>query len=63
MHSFTAEIGSRDYRVYRVASWNNIAIHQSVKMMKETNKESINIDPYLCKITISRLDKIEPVTV
>lgn len=31
--------------------------------MKQTNEESINIDPYCCKITISRMDKIGPVTV
>ena len=41
----------------------NIAKHLPVKMVKETNEESINIDPYSCKIIISRLEKIGPVTV
>ena len=34
-----------------------------VKVMKETNKESINIDPYYCNIIVSRLAKIGPVTI
>ena len=33
-----------------------------LKVLKETNEKSINIDPYCCKIAISRLHKIEPVT-
>ena len=63
MYSLTAEIGSRGYHVSRGTSWNNINIHQPFKVMKETNKESINIDTYCCKIAISRLNKIGPVTV
>ena len=31
--------------------------------MKETNEETINIDLYRWKITISGFDKVEPVTV
>ena len=31
--------------------------------MKEKNEEPINIGPYCFKVTISRLDKIGPVTV
>ena len=31
--------------------------------MKETSEETINIEPYCWKATISRFDKIEPVTV
>ena len=41
----------------------NIVIHQPVKVMKETNKDSISINPYCCKITFSRLDKTGTVTV
>ena len=41
----------------------NIAIHQPVKVMKETNEESINVDPYCCKITSCRPDKIGPCTI
>ena len=64
MYSLTTETGSRSYHVYRDTSWNNIIIHQEVKVVKERNEESINIDLYCCyTTTISRLGKIEPVTV
>ena len=64
MHFLTAETGSRSYHVYRDISWNNIIIHQPVKVMKEKNEESINTDLYCCYTTTSsRLDKIEPATV
>ena len=56
-------IENRGSHVCRIKSWNKITIHQPVKVMKQTNEESINIDPYCCKITISRMDKIGPVTV
>ena len=63
MHSFTADTGRVDHHAYRGTSWNTIAIHQPVKVMKETIEDPINIDLYCCKITIIRLDKIELVTV
>ena len=63
LNSLTAETGSRICHVYRDTSWNNIIIHQPLKVVKERNEESINIDLYCYKTTISRLDKIEPVTV
>lgn len=63
MHTFSAEIGSRGYHVYKGTSWKNIALHQAVKIMKETSQISMEIDPYCCKITITRPDKIGPVTV
>ena len=63
-HSSTAETGTRSYHVHRDTSWNNITIHQPVKVMKERNEEFLNINVYCCYIiTISRLDKTEPVSV
>ena len=32
-------------------------------MVKEKNEECTNICPYYCEVAISRLDKIEPVTI
>lgn len=63
MNSFSAEIGSRGYHVYRGTSWRNISLHQQVGVSKETNEVSIGKDPYCCKITITRVDRIGPVTV
>ena len=62
-HSFSLEIGSWDYCVYRGRSRNNMAVHQSVKVTKETNEESIHIDPYYGWVTISRLDETSLVNV
>ena len=62
-HSFTVVIGSRGYHVCRGTSWNYIATYQPIKMTEKTNEDSVNIDPYSCKITISRSDKIGPATV
>ena len=63
MHSFSAEVGSRGYHVYRVTAWSNISLHQPVRILKETNLTSIEIDPYCCKVTIKRIDRIGDVTV
>jgi len=63
MNSFSAEIGSRGYHVYRDTTWRNISLHQQVGVAKETNELSIEKDPYCCKITITRVDRIGPVTV
>ena len=63
MHSFSAEVGSRGYHVYRETSWRNIHLHQHVVVLKEVNNISIDIDPYCCRITIKRVDRIGPVTV
>ena len=49
--------------MYRETSWKNISLHQQVKILKETNQLSINIDPYCCKITINRADRIGDITV
>ena len=54
MHSLTAETGSRSYHVYRDASWNNM--HQPIKVVKERNEESINIDFYWIKLNLLPLD-------
>ena len=44
MHSFSSEIGSRSYHVYKKTTWTSIALHQPVTVMKETNDASIQID-------------------
>ena len=62
-HSSTVIIGSRGYHVYRGTSWNYIATHQPIKMIEKTNEDSVNIDLYSCKITISASDEIGPATV
>ena len=62
-YSFSAEVGSRGYRVYRNTSWNQIYVNQAVAAHKEKNIVSLQIDPYCCAITITRVDKIGPVTV
>ena len=37
--------------------------YQDVVVLKEVNNISIDIDPYCCRITIKRVDRIEPLTV
>lgn len=39
---------------YRGTSWNDVVIHQSAKVTKETIRESIHIYLYYCKATISK---------
>ena len=63
MYSFSAEVGSRGYHVYRNTSWNQIYVNQAVVVHKEKNIVSLQIDPYFCAKTISRMDKIDPATV
>ena len=63
MHSFSAEVGNRGYHIYHETSCRNIHLHQHVVVLKEVNNISINIDPYCCRITIKRVDRIGPVTV
>ena len=63
MNSFTVEIGSRGYNVYRETTWRNLTLHQQVKVLKETNSISIDTNPYFCKITIKRVDRIGDITV
>ena len=63
MYSFSADVRSRGYHVYRNTSWNQIYVNQAVAVHKEKNIVSLQIDPYCCAITITRVDKIGPVTV
>ena len=63
MYSFSAEVGSRGYHVYRNTSWNQICVNKAVVVYKEKNIVSIQIDPYCCAITITLVGKIDPVTV
>ena len=62
MYSFSAEVGSRGYHVYRNTSWNQIYV-QAVVVHKEKNIVLLQVDPYCCAITITRFDKIGLVTV
>lgn len=63
MYSFSAIIGSRGYHVYRQNEWTNISTNQVVNVCKETSANSIANDPYCCKITIQRKDRVGAVTV
>ena len=38
-------------------------LHRHVVVLKEVNNGSVDIDPYCCRITIKRVDRIGPVTV
>ena len=49
--------------LYRETSWRNMYLHQHVVVLKEVNNIFIDIDPYCCRITIKRVDRIGPVTV
>ena len=63
MNLFSTEIGSRGYHGYRDTIWRDIRVNQPVVVCQETNPLSKVYDPYCCKITISRRDRIGPVTV
>ena len=58
----TADIGSRGYHVYRETTWRNLTLQQQVKVLKETSSMSIDTEPYCCKITIKRVDRISDIT-
>ena len=61
MYSFSAEVGSRGYHVYRNTSWNQIYVNHAVAVHKEKNIVSLQIDPYCYAITITRVDKLPSV--
>ena len=63
MRSFSAEVGSCGYHVYRGNNWTNLVIHQPVQVSIETNVISRAYGPYCCKITVTRRDRIDAVTV
>ena len=63
MYYFSAEAGSRGYHVYRNTSWNQICVNEEVVVLKEKNIVELQIDPYCCAITITRVGKIVPGTV
>ena len=63
MHSFSADVSSRRYHVYRETSLRNLHLHQHVVVLKEVNNISIDIDPYCCRIAIKRVDRIGSVAV
>ena len=57
------EVGSGGYHIYGETRWRNIHLHQHVVVLKEVNSISIDIDPYCCRITMKRVDRIKPVAV
>ena len=63
MYSFSAEIESRGYHVYRDTNWNNARVNQPVVVCQESSAISKAYDPYSCKITITRPDRVGAVTV
>ena len=63
MESFSAEIASREHHVYRGYAWSNITLNQMVEVYKENNPVSMSHDPYCCKTTVRKIDRIGPVTV
>ena len=63
MNLLSAEVGLRGYYVYRETFWQNVSLHQYLKVVKETNETSIVIDPYYCKIMIKDVDRIRDNTV
>ena len=63
MQSFSVEVGSRGYHVYRGNNWRNIVIYQPGQVSIKTNAISKAYDPYCCKITITRRHRTGAVTV
>ena len=63
MQSFSAQVGSRGYHIYRGNSWTNLVIHQPIQVSIKTNSISKTYDPHCCKITITQRDRIGAVTV
>ena len=63
MQSFSVGVGSRGYHVYRGNNRTSLVINQPIQVSIEINAISKANDPYCCKITITRLDRIGAVTV
>ena len=62
MQSFSAQVGSRGYHMYRGNNWTNLVIHQPIQVSIKTNSISKKYDPYCCK-NITQRNKIGAVTV
>ena len=58
MELFSAEIASWGYHVYRGYAWSNITLNQIVEVYKENNPVSMSHDPYCCKTTVRKIDRI-----
>ena len=63
MQSFSTEVGSCRYHIYRGNSWTNLMILQPVQVAIETNAISEAYDPYFGKMTVTRRDRINAITV
>ena len=58
-------IASRGYHAYR-SIWNfppPVPNTTLVKIVKETNRDSLLIDPYCCKVVVNQISSLVPVTV
>ena len=62
MQSFSAEVGSRGYHVYRGNNWAKLVIHQPLQVSIETNAISRAYDSYCCKISVTRRVRIAAIT-
>ena len=49
-YSFETIIASRGYHVYKETSWSDARVGDEVKVELETDKKSIEKDPYSCAI-------------
>ena len=49
-YSFETIIASRSYHVYKETSWSDARVGDEVKVELETDKKSIEKDPYSCAI-------------
>lgn len=63
MHSFTVGSGSRGYHLYKDSSWKLVHVNKPVAVQKKEKSELLQMDPFCCAMTITRPDKIGPVTV
>ena len=62
MQSFSAEVGSRGYHVYRRNNWAKLVIHQPLQVSVETIAISRAYDSYCYKISVTRRVRIAAIT-
>ena len=52
MYSFEEKNASRGYHVFRNTTWRNAKLGDKITVMTETDKSSLDEDPYACTIKI-----------
>ena len=52
MYSFEEKVASHGYHVYQNNTWTNTKAGDKVTVMAETDKSSLDVDPYACVIKI-----------